>query len=303
MAWGLAGCGQVPSLLWTCETWPGGAGHPPWAVPGAAAWERSGPRPREGSGNLGARRSGREQAPAGPGAQTAKARGGHRPTAVPQSQRSSCPRPLPPGRVRPAWPSAGGERSRSVSAPAAPAPRRRRWESAGRSPQAPPQLTAASAAASERPGPAVLRPRVPASPVAHPAPSSPMEPLLRAELRTTTLRAFGSPGAGCISEGRAYDTDAGPVFVKVNRRSLVRAPAPSQSTPPLPARPGAPAENGWGERGLEGVGRGRRGLRGGRRGPVLGPGAARGLAELAPTCTPKGLKHFLRTPGFYLLQD
>uniref|UniRef100_F1S006 protein-ribulosamine 3-kinase n=1 Tax=Sus scrofa TaxID=9823 RepID=F1S006_PIG len=222
MAWGLAGCGQVPSLLWTCETWPGGAGHPPWTVPGAAAWERSGPRPREGSGNLGARRSGREQAPAGPGAQTAKARGGHRPTAVPQSQRSSCPRPLPPGRVRPAWPSAGGERSRSVSAPAAPAPRRRRWESAGRSPQAPPQLTAASAAASSRPGPAVLRPRVPASPVAHPAPSSPMEPLLRAELRTTTLRAFGSPGAGCISEGRAYDTDAGPVFVKVNRRSLAR---------------------------------------------------------------------------------
>ncbi|KAM6163008.1 fructosamine-3-kinase [Rhynchocyon petersi] len=49
-----------------------------------------------------------------------------------------------------------------------------------------------------------------------------MEQLLRAELRTRTLRAFGSPGAGCISEGRAYDTDTGPVFVKVNRRSQAR---------------------------------------------------------------------------------
>ncbi|XP_037666550.1 fructosamine-3-kinase isoform X2 [Choloepus didactylus] len=49
-----------------------------------------------------------------------------------------------------------------------------------------------------------------------------MEQLLRAELRTATLRAFGSPGTGYISEGRAYDTDAGPVFVKVNRRSQAR---------------------------------------------------------------------------------
>ncbi|KAM7069601.1 fructosamine-3-kinase isoform 11-T11 [Molossus nigricans] len=44
-----------------------------------------------------------------------------------------------------------------------------------------------------------------------------MEQLLRAELRTTTLRAFGSPGGGCISEGRAYDTDSGPVFVKASK--------------------------------------------------------------------------------------
>ncbi|XP_020023730.2 fructosamine-3-kinase isoform X1 [Castor canadensis] len=50
-----------------------------------------------------------------------------------------------------------------------------------------------------------------------------MEQLLRTELRTVTLRAFGSPGAGCISEGRSYDTDAGPVFVKVNRRTQVQA--------------------------------------------------------------------------------
>ncbi|ELK12205.1 fructosamine-3-kinase isoform X1 [Pteropus medius] len=49
-----------------------------------------------------------------------------------------------------------------------------------------------------------------------------MEQLLRAELRTSTLRAFGSPGAGCISEGHAYDTDSGPVFVKVNRRTQAR---------------------------------------------------------------------------------
>ncbi|XP_075415637.1 fructosamine-3-kinase [Tenrec ecaudatus] len=46
-----------------------------------------------------------------------------------------------------------------------------------------------------------------------------MEQLLRAELRTQSLRAFGSPSAGCISEGRAYHTDSGAVFVKVNRRS------------------------------------------------------------------------------------
>lgn len=57
-----------------------------------------------------------------------------------------------------------------------------------------------------------------------------MEHLLRAELRTATLRPFGSPGAGCISEGRAYDTDAGPVFVKVNRRTQVRSPPPGPST-------------------------------------------------------------------------
>lgn len=49
-----------------------------------------------------------------------------------------------------------------------------------------------------------------------------MEQLLRAELRTATLRAFASPGGGYISEGRAYDTDAGPVFVKVNHRAQVR---------------------------------------------------------------------------------
>ncbi|XP_003464965.1 fructosamine-3-kinase isoform X2 [Cavia porcellus] len=49
-----------------------------------------------------------------------------------------------------------------------------------------------------------------------------MEQLLRTELRTATLRAFGSPGAGYISQGHAYDTDAGPVFVKVNHKTQAR---------------------------------------------------------------------------------
>ena len=69
-----------------------------------------------------------------------------------------------------------------------------------------------------------------------------MEQLLRAELRTATLRAFGSPGAGCISEGRAYDTDAGPVFIKVNRRTLVRAPHPIPSHPTPPCGLSLPRE-------------------------------------------------------------
>ncbi|XP_059527603.1 fructosamine-3-kinase [Myotis daubentonii] len=49
-----------------------------------------------------------------------------------------------------------------------------------------------------------------------------MEQLLRSELRTATLRALGRSGGGCISEGHSYDTDAGPVFVKVNRRAQAR---------------------------------------------------------------------------------
>lgn len=49
-----------------------------------------------------------------------------------------------------------------------------------------------------------------------------MEQLLRVELRTATLRALGRSGGGCISEGHSYDTDAGPVFVKVNRRAQAR---------------------------------------------------------------------------------
>lgn len=66
-----------------------------------------------------------------------------------------------------------------------------------------------------------------------------MEQLLRAELRTATLRAFGSPGGGCISEGRAYDTDTGPVFVKVNHRTQVRPPQSSARADPAGAGGGA----------------------------------------------------------------
>ena len=88
-----------------------------------------------------------------------------------------------------------------------------------------------------------------------------MEQLLRAELRTATLRAFGSPGVGCISEGRAYDTDAGPVFVKINHRTLVRAPHPSHPTPLLPhglsQPPELEAEGAAGRGGLGEVGEGR----------------------------------------------
>nr|KAF6286772.1 fructosamine 3 kinase [Pipistrellus kuhlii] len=49
-----------------------------------------------------------------------------------------------------------------------------------------------------------------------------MEQLLRSELRTATLRALGRSSGGYISEGYSYDTDAGPVFVKVNRRAQAR---------------------------------------------------------------------------------
>lgn len=77
--------------------------------------------------------------------------------------------------------------------------------------------------------------------------AGPMERLLRAELRTASLRPFGSPGAGCISEGRAYDTDAGPVFVKVNYRAQVGtqgARARRRAPPPAPR----PAGSGLGVR-------------------------------------------------------
>ncbi|XP_066090512.1 fructosamine-3-kinase-like, partial [Saccopteryx bilineata] len=46
-----------------------------------------------------------------------------------------------------------------------------------------------------------------------------MEQLLCTELRTVTLHAFVNHGDGCFSKGRAYDTDVGPVFVKVNVRA------------------------------------------------------------------------------------
>lgn len=93
-------------------------------------------------------------------------------------------------------------------------------EPAGRADPAPPPAVSGLGSGGLRPGRRLRRPGPSPAPVS----PAPMEQLLRAELRTATLRAFGSPGAGCISEGRAYDTDAGPVFVKVNRRTQVVPP-------------------------------------------------------------------------------
>lgn len=131
---------------------------------------------------------------------------GTAPTSVPLGKLSVCPRPragsVPPplARTRPHPPP--GRKGWTARSPQAARTRRR-----PRGERAPPRL--ASAPSPCLPGP---------------SPPRPMEQLLRAELRTATLRAFGSPGAGCISEGRAYDTDAGPVFVKVNHRTQVRPP-------------------------------------------------------------------------------
>nr|XP_015212241.1 PREDICTED: ketosamine-3-kinase-like isoform X3 [Lepisosteus oculatus] len=49
-----------------------------------------------------------------------------------------------------------------------------------------------------------------------------MEAILKKELGTSTLRATGGAGGGCISEGQSYDTDTGRVFVKVNRKSQAK---------------------------------------------------------------------------------
>ncbi|XP_066470805.1 fructosamine-3-kinase [Tiliqua scincoides] len=49
-----------------------------------------------------------------------------------------------------------------------------------------------------------------------------MEKLLKAELKTTLLKAFGSSGGGCISQGQSYETDHGRVFVKINSKPQAR---------------------------------------------------------------------------------
>ncbi|XP_062389204.1 ketosamine-3-kinase [Sardina pilchardus] len=46
-----------------------------------------------------------------------------------------------------------------------------------------------------------------------------MEAQLKKELGTSTLKATGYSGGGCISEGQSYDTDNGRVFVKINNKS------------------------------------------------------------------------------------
>lgn len=143
--------------------------------------------------------------------------GGHRPTPVPLRKPSSGPRP-PAASVR------RGARGRGARGPDAARIGADGPEPAGRADPAPPPAVSGLGSGGLHPG----RPLRGPGPSPAPVSPAPMEQLLRAELRTATLRAFGSPGAGCISEGRAYDTDAGPVFVKVNRRTQVvpqQAPA------------------------------------------------------------------------------
>lgn len=48
-----------------------------------------------------------------------------------------------------------------------------------------------------------------------------MEKILKTELKTSVLKAFGSSGGGYISQGQAYETDSGRVFVKVNHKPEV----------------------------------------------------------------------------------
>uniref|UniRef100_A0A670K5C8 protein-ribulosamine 3-kinase n=1 Tax=Podarcis muralis TaxID=64176 RepID=A0A670K5C8_PODMU len=49
-----------------------------------------------------------------------------------------------------------------------------------------------------------------------------MEKLLKSELKTSVLKAFGSSGGGCISQGQSYETDHGRVFVKINNKPQAR---------------------------------------------------------------------------------
>ena len=49
-----------------------------------------------------------------------------------------------------------------------------------------------------------------------------MEEFLRAQLSTSLLKPLGGAAGGCISDGRSYETDSGPVFVKHNSTLQVR---------------------------------------------------------------------------------
>ncbi|CAM5097359.1 unnamed protein product [Natator depressus] len=49
-----------------------------------------------------------------------------------------------------------------------------------------------------------------------------MEKLLKTELKTSILKAFGSSGGGYISRGQSYETDSGQVFVKINHKPQAR---------------------------------------------------------------------------------
>lgn len=50
-----------------------------------------------------------------------------------------------------------------------------------------------------------------------------MEKILKTELKTSVLKAFGGSGGGYISQGQSYETDTGRVFVKVNHKPQVIA--------------------------------------------------------------------------------
>lgn len=48
-----------------------------------------------------------------------------------------------------------------------------------------------------------------------------MEQVIKRELGCSTVKAVGSSGGGCISEGQSYSTDSGTVFAKFNHKSQV----------------------------------------------------------------------------------
>ncbi|XP_075025921.1 fructosamine-3-kinase isoform X2 [Calonectris borealis] len=49
-----------------------------------------------------------------------------------------------------------------------------------------------------------------------------MEKILKTELKTSVLKAFGSSGGGYISQSQGYETDSGRVFVKINHKPQAR---------------------------------------------------------------------------------
>lgn len=49
-----------------------------------------------------------------------------------------------------------------------------------------------------------------------------MEEVIKRELGYSTVKALGSSGGGCISEGQSYSTDSGTVFAKINNKSQAR---------------------------------------------------------------------------------
>jgi hypothetical protein len=45
-----------------------------------------------------------------------------------------------------------------------------------------------------------------------------MEALLKKELEFRSAKVFGKSAGGCVSQGRGYMTDIGPLFVKQNHK-------------------------------------------------------------------------------------